>query len=205
MLYCFYRWVDLVSSRGKSVKCGICGETADNEVFRIKEMMFGGEEACEYVLCSDCGCLQIADTPDNMAPYYFGTYYSHQSSTGIRGYLENFRDKYSLTGEGLTGKLMNFVFPNQAMLSLRFLNLDRSARILDVGCGSLLFIRALRDCGYSCLIGANPFAELVDDVGQRIYKQSIDEVLGDFDLVMFHHSFEHVETPLETLVEAGSF
>ena len=170
---------------------------------RIMEMMFGGGESFEYVLCSGCGCLQIADIPDDMAPYYSGTYYSHQTSSGIRGYLEHLRDRYSLTGKGLIGKLMNSVFPNQAMLSLRSLKLDQSARILDVGCGSGLLIRALRDCGYSNLTGADPFSDPVKEDGLQILNRSIDKLSGTFDLIMFHHSFEHVDTPAETLAEAG--
>ena len=53
------------------------------------------------------------------------------------------------------------------------------------------------------MFGADPFidSELEYDNGLRIYKKSIEQMMDElkWDFIMFHHSFEHVAQPLETL------
>jgi SAM-dependent methyltransferase len=166
-------------------------------------MMFGGDESFGYFQCSECSCLQITEQPADMARYYSGNYYSHQNSKGFRGYIEGIRDRYSLTGRGLVGKMLDAVFPNQAMKSLHSLKIARDARILDVGCGSGALLFGLQACGFRYLVGADPFSNPVSGNGVEIRNQEIGEMEGVFDLVMFHHSFEHVWEPLDNLNHAA--
>jgi SAM-dependent methyltransferase len=93
--------------------------------------------------------------------------------------------------------------PNASVGSLRPLfdgslkrKFDRSARILDVGCGSGALLRELRDVGFRSLTGADPFVGAsVEEPGLRIVKGGLESVAGDFDIVMFHHSLEHIPDP----------
>ncbi|MCM3874521.1 MAG: class I SAM-dependent methyltransferase, partial [Pyrinomonadaceae bacterium] len=58
--------------------------------------------------------------------------------------------------------------------------------------------------GFSNLLGIDPF--LKDDViyqnGVRVLSKNIDALNQEFDLVMLHHSFEHMPEPLPTLRKA---
>jgi SAM-dependent methyltransferase len=63
---------------------------------------------------------------------------------------------------------------------------------------------ALRDCGFTNLQGVDPFInESVSySGGVRISKCSLLDIKGRFGLITFHHVFEHLENPLETLRHA---
>jgi hypothetical protein len=63
----------------------------------------------------------------------------------------------------------------------------------------------LRNAGFSHLLGVDPYVEAsVTYVnGVTVRKQSIHEVEGEWDVVMFHHSFEHVSDPLRTMQSAA--
>jgi SAM-dependent methyltransferase len=52
--------------------------------------------------------------------------------------------------------------------------------------------------GFKDLTGIDPFIEkdIVYDCGVRIYKQHFLTFEGNFDFIMFHHSFEHMDEPL---------
>jgi SAM-dependent methyltransferase len=56
---------------------------------------------------------------------------------------------------------------------------------------------ALREYGFHKLLGVDPYID--DDIsypnGVRVLKRSLDDIAGPFDLVMFHHSFEHLADP----------
>jgi 2-polyprenyl-3-methyl-5-hydroxy-6-metoxy-1,4-benzoquinol methylase len=50
-------------------------------------------------------------------------------------------------------------------------------------------------------LGIDPFLEqsIEYENGLRILKKTIREVEGEWDVIMFHHSVEHLPDPLETL------
>ncbi len=77
----------------------------------------------------------------------------------------------------------------------------QTERILDVGCGAGLFLCALAEGGYINLTGCDPFAEkdLFYENGVRIYKKTIHEMDGEFDVIYLNDSFEHVTDPHEVM------
>jgi len=78
----------------------------------------------------------------------------------------------------------------------------RGAGILDVGCGSGGFIRELRSFGFNAS-GADPFiAQPVMDGDSLLVAQcAIDDITQHYDVVMMHHSLEHVPDQVGTLAE----
>src|SRR5262245_52545571 len=56
--------------------CKICRHSDRNMIHSIREMMFGTRESFEYIECSRCGCIQIADIPDDISRHYPPDYYS---------------------------------------------------------------------------------------------------------------------------------
>jgi len=88
--------------------CKICKNSASNTAYQIREMMFGFRDAFTYFECSECGCLQITEVPNNMERYYSSNYYSlrQRGSVNLMGrFILNRRDKYVLSSDGFIGKL----------------------------------------------------------------------------------------------------
>src|SRR5579859_4294954 len=51
-------------------RCRICGNEEDNTPYHAREMMLGLRHTFDYFQCAACNCLQIAEFPADMTPYY---------------------------------------------------------------------------------------------------------------------------------------
>ncbi len=161
-------------------------------------MMFGPGEYFDYLLCAACGCLQIADIPSDLSRHYGEGYYSfgERARPGWLGSLLVRARNRHLTGQSNPlGWMLAQIRPFRALASLQSLGLRPDARIVDVGCGSGELLLALQSAGYTRLQGVDPFIaqdlELGD--GLRVRKAELDALpASSFDLVMFHHSLEHI-------------
>lgn len=169
-------------------------------------MMFGTRDPFEYFDCTDCGCVQIAEVPDDLSAHYPADYYSYGAGGAgrLRRLAKRQRLRHSLgfpsPGGALLARRYGPSFVGQWLAPLRAALDDR---ILDVGSGAGHLLFELRDAGFTSLTGADPFAPAeVDTRGVRVLRQSIHEVEGTFDLVMMHHTFEHLPDPAETLASA---
>ncbi|MGH2506899.1 MAG: class I SAM-dependent methyltransferase, partial [Ktedonobacteraceae bacterium] len=175
--------------------------------YQIREMMFGYRDEFPYFECSQCGCLQIAKIPFDIAKYYPKKYYSFQlvddhPRERAKMLAKKLRCRYAVYGRGLIGRTIWRMFPSAvALKSLRKLDIGESCRILDVGCGSGHLLYELHTAGFRNVLGIDPYIDR--DIhyrnGVTILKRTIHEVGSGWDLVMFHHSFEHIADPLETL------
>jgi SAM-dependent methyltransferase len=188
--------------------CRICGNTEGNSTHFPKEMMFGWREEFEYLECSRCGCLQIAHIPDNLAKYYPSDGYYSYKAPKQKHYpawllrLRHERTRYSLGEFSIPGavlgllskRLEHFDWFRQAGLSL-------DSRILDVGCGAGGLLLKLQREGFRSLLGADPFIQAGIDYGNgvKILKRGVEELEGQYDFVMLHHSFEHMPDPAMAL------
>jgi SAM-dependent methyltransferase len=185
-------------------------------------MMFGFRNTFEYFKCAACGCLQITEPPEDIARYYPPNYYSLVGPFPLEGpapalnpfrrIARRHRDECAVSGRGLLGRLLYSLWPNVPLrknTTLHFpepipptLNLHRRSKILDIGCGSGRFLRTLHSAGFESLLGVDPNLEADVDLSQtlRLRRGTIHGVTGIWDLIMFHHSFEHLADPLETLM-----
>lgn len=188
--------------------CKICGNTEQNKKYKIKEKAFGMGDEFNYILCANCGCLQIEKAPDDMSKYYPRGYYSFRGPSEkeaiIKKMLRKCRDRYAIFGSGILGRLLYCFFPNVSLRSLSRLPINKSWKILDVGCGSGALISSLYGLGFKNLLGVDPYIrpDIVSSGGYPILKKSLKDLKGSFDLIMFHHSFEHME-PVEALEAAA--
>lgn len=190
------------------MKCRICGSEAEHRRYMAKEMMLGLRDEHRYFQCADCGCLQIENIPDNLASYYPDNYYSYSDAgkggNPLKKALMKMRDTYAATGHCQIGRIMQFLSPNAKLATLRPANINKDARILDVGCGSGHLLHSLRETGFNQLLGIDPFnrEDIVYPNGLRIEKRDIFSETGPWDLVMFHHSFEHLSDQQANLQQA---
>ena len=75
-------------------------------------------------------------------------------------------------------------------------------RILDVGCGAGdLLCSMAATSGIESLTGCDPFIEhdISYENGVKIFKKTIHEMTGEFDVIMLNDSFEHMTDPHETM------
>ena len=177
--------------------CRICDNEKGNTDYEAREMMFGYRDVFAYFQCAACGCLQIRDMPADMSRYYPDTYYSYQSATPRNAFsnaVATLRDGYALTGKGLLGRLIYARFPRVELHSLSRLNVNKETRILDVGCGAGTLLSTLQKQGMTRLLGIDPFNahDIEQAGGLRILKKEIHDVEGEWDVVMLHHSLEHI-------------
>lgn len=193
-------------------RCRICGAEDGLTWHEFREMMFGTRDRFPYFQCRECGCLQIAEIPRDLSKYYPPDYYAHRSAgggdAGIQGVLRRHRNRYAITRAGVVGRLLHALFPYPHRTVHHWLTrggLSRDSRILDVGCGSGELLRDLGSAGYRRLLGVDPYiaADVELPGGGRIMKGTLQEVEGEFDLVMFHHALEHIPDQLPTLRAAA--
>lgn len=187
------------------MKCRICGNPENNKQYEVKEMMFGFRDRFIYFQCSKCGCLQISEIPSDMSKYYPSNYYSFAldaRENPVKKFAKILRNNYAVFNKGIIGKFLMAGFRNESMRSLSKVRLAKTSRILDVGCGRGILLNDLQEIGFDNLWGVDPYIPdkcVKNENGLRIVKNRVNNLTGIWDLIMFHHSFEHLPGPLETL------
>lgn len=179
-------------------------------------MMFGTRELFKYFSCAACDTLQIQDALEgqDLMRHYPPNYYSHSASAQPSAFrwLVTQHDAYKLRGGGnrMVGALvkarvsegiLRVLLGGDVVRMLAELEVERDARILDVGCGTGALLDRMSRIGFNNLLGADPFisADGESSEGVSLMKRDLSEMDGKFDLLMFNHSLEHVPDPVATL------
>lgn len=195
----------------KSAICKICSNLNDPvEWHEAREMMFGLHDSFLYFQCHQCDCLQIAQLPDDLSKYYPSDYYSFSSYSGKRfkglnGLLYKLRIKSTLYRKGFIQRVIHLVNPVSKLAIFHNL-VTAETKILDVGCGNGdMFLYPLREAGLKNVMGCDPF--LPKDIeyknGLTLYKRDIFKMNGQWDIIVYNHSFEHIPNPLENLIKVN--
>ena len=194
----------------EAFECKICHNTSANLPFKVKEMMFGLRHEFLYLQCAKCGCLQLQQIPNNISDYYPKEAYYSFATSSLSSFQKSIKDY-------LLGKLFNYYIGNFSIIGyftsksyylhkryewIRCLaGIDKSARILDIGSGAGKYLDELYTCGFKNIKGMDPYIEkdIVTHHGIQITQQNINDIKGNYDLIMLNHVFEHLEHPMEIL------
>ena len=196
--------------------CRICGSVGKRRFFSAQERQFGIGDQFNYFECAECGSLSNNSVPTQLSKYYPPQYYSFSQPSGenpndigwLRRKLRAHRSMFNIYGKDLLGRGIQslgtdyFKYPWQWF---RAAGVTPASAILDNGCGAGGLLRALRDQGFTNLSGVDPFiAQSITEPYLQITKGEIFDLNGSYDLVMFHHSLEHVPEPEKYLKAAAS-
>jgi SAM-dependent methyltransferase len=192
------------------MRCKVCSNIDNNHYFVAREMMYGSRDEFDYFECSACGCLQIAEIPSNLSKYYPEDYYAFNADkrgeSPLKKYLKHRRASHALGRESIIGHLLVRLYglPDWLHSIKPTKPLDRGGfhqAILDVGSGTGSMLLDMYSAGFSNLTGVDKYIE--NDIhyenGVVVLKRTLDQLDGTYDLVMLHHSFEHIPDPLATL------
>ncbi|MFN0197350.1 MAG: class I SAM-dependent methyltransferase [Planctomycetaceae bacterium] len=195
--------------------CLACGDSRIADRHSVREMMFGTREEFTYQECAHCGSLQIVTFPDDLPRHYPQHYFafrknSNPFSRAVRRLVDASRVRHELVSPNLTGALAaKFSKPLDYVAWIKSAKLDQSARILDVGCGEGKLLKRMWLGGFTDCTGIDPF--LSEDrqleTGLSLKKCEVHELAATssqpFDLIMFHHSLEHLPDPNEAIAAAS--
>ena len=186
--------------------CKICGNSTNNKLHKIKEMQLGFREMFEYKECTNCGCMQLQNIPEDLGKYYPNEgYYSFNLGLDVRkkpDVLRKIKASYLIYGKNkLPGSLLSVGYKTPDYYSwIKNANVHYDDAILDVGTGNGSLLLNLFKIGFTNLTGIDPFIDKDQQYGAiSIYKRSIYEIEGQFDFIMLHHAFEHMDEPLKVL------
>lgn len=186
--------------------CPICQSTVKNKTLHFEEKMFGMGGVFDYLDCGSCGAISIIEPPEDLPRYYPKTgYYSVIGKSGLRQILMHLRDLAYVKNYPGAGVVRKYL-PNSALEStLRATEGNRSSRILDVGCGEGALLKSLARLGMRSLTGVDPLINQDGSInGIRLISGELSDVSGEFDIITFHHSLEHVPYPQLVLAQARS-
>jgi len=188
------------------LKCKICNNESDNELIIAQERQLGFGDNFEYFVCSKCFCLQIKNIPENIERYYPPEYYSFQEAkfpsklNRFNFFAKKSLINYYMGGIDITGFLLSLIFEHPFPW-IRNREINFNSKILDIGSGSGRKLISLQRSGFMNLTGVDPY--IAEDIyygnGLKILKKDISEIEGNYDFIMLHHSFEHMQYPKQTV------
>lgn len=190
------------------LSCQICNNNSNNKILKVREMYFGSREVFDYLNCSKCGCLQLLNPPNDFSIYYPKNYFTfnqkHESK--LKSLLNRFRDQAAFGKSSFLGNLLVKKFGEPVYIT-RMKNscVGLNDSILDVGCGQGILLHKMKESGFENVIGIDPF---IDETigyknGLKILKMNYSDMDGLYDLIMFNHSFEHMEYPLKVMKKSN--
>ena len=191
--------------------CRICASTGPHPQFVVREMMFGTREPFDYFECSNCKTLQIVDVPADLARHYPGDYLgSGFSGDGRRARpagaaLDDLPEASALRlcpawpkrDRAAALEMAGTAFPLLARLAA-----TRAGRVRARGFSTSAAAPDIcwkRSSAKASPASSGRTSSSRVPAGVQVERRPFEELDGSFDLIMLHHSFEHMPDPVLAL------
>lgn len=178
----------------ESVRCYLCGELDSRFFMAAEDDLTGKPGRFTFVTCKACGLAYQNPrvTLERIGEFYDEQYIAHRK-TRPWGPLAPFFDR-----------AMNKLDADKDRLVSRYVTLDRSRHVLDVGCATGTFLQRLRTQYGTRVTGvdfkdlsSSPSLEGVEFHCSLFYEAPLPD--RSFDLVTMWHFLEHDYDPLRSL------
>jgi 2-polyprenyl-3-methyl-5-hydroxy-6-metoxy-1,4-benzoquinol methylase len=175
--------------------CDLCGSPSYTPIFSGRDLLLGCEGTFSVVQCNSCGVFyQFPRLPwSQLAAYYQEDYSSYAASL---------QDEPSR---------LRRLIKRVGLLKPRWYveQFQRGGSLLDIGCGTGLFLEEMQTTGRWQLAGLEPTQEAADQTRQRLGIPVIQALFeqavlppASFDVLTMWHVLEHVYSPRYTLHKA---
>jgi len=171
----------------EDVACNLCG-SRDTKTFYSKPGPLTGEDF-PLVQCRNCGLLYLNPrlTPDSLLRLYDENYYRAKGFDENVNYVEEYEGNYVKTDTDYHVRVLKQLVPPPA-------------KLLDVGCGTGVLMKALEQQGYTVNgIEPSPFAsKFAKEKGHNVQTGdflSLDLPPDRYDAVLALEVIEHVYDP----------
>ena len=164
--------------------CPNCGNITYKEKMREKNFVI--------VSCIECGLVYLLNPPDEKEIYE--EYYK----------IEFTKDDYrSDSGVEILKEI--FEINSQRVKLIKALAEKPDFKLLDIGCGSGLFLKSCTDAGFRVSgidVSENALKFARESFGLDVHNKSIGDIAGEkkmFDVITMWHVLEHILNPVEEL------
>jgi 2-polyprenyl-3-methyl-5-hydroxy-6-metoxy-1,4-benzoquinol methylase len=171
----------------------------------LKDIFYGSSITVDVYGCLQASCRHLFVYPTPSAQQIalaYSHYPTHSTDTIARPLLSQ---TYSLVVDlfGMVDKLMG----QKDELAFMGLRTETQGRLLDVGCGSGLFLQRMRNHGWHDCHGIDIDPKAIQAARQRglsnVYCKSLDDLAGEdgknFTVVTLNHVIEHFLLPEKEL------
>jgi len=199
--------MDLSVNRPELFLCRVCGAANGHKRHIAREMMFGTREKFVYVECGRCHCLQVEAIPEDLGPYYPEGYYAHggnlddEFADPKRRHRAGRLIRWLLTAPEALARWVPWKDMRRPLWAMRHLKPKRQDSILDIGCGAGRLLYLLNLAGFPMTMGCDPvLAEPIQwRNGLRVENKPLKDIDGLWNIIMLHHSLEHIPDQIATL------
>ncbi len=178
------------------MKCPVCEHPVAPQMGELRDRFFATtEESFPVFECAGCGLLfqDSSRVADRLADFYPETYW-WEGRAGLLSGLERRYREWMVRHDHL-GFLLDF-FPHPG-----------GVRLLDIGCGTGLFVKQARAAGFEAwgLESADRAVEIARREGNRWIlagdetSLDVDDEADRYDVVTLFHVLEHVTDPFKYL------
>lgn len=171
------------------VACDLCGSADARRVYRVRDTNYGTAGEFDIVQCAACRLVYLNPRPE---PSRYAEIYPEAT-------YDPFDDMQRI-GQARPNAM-------QRARARRLTHIVGIGRVLDVGCGTGLFLQAMRDAGWECL-GVEPSPRASEFARTRLQLDVRQGTLFDvdatesFDLITFWDVLEHTPSPRAVLLRA---
>jgi SAM-dependent methyltransferase len=156
----------------------------------------GDGSSYDLVECCGCGLVRTAPEPTRevLAHYYASSYYGE----GERKFNAPMEHAIRLLTVGRARRILHGLARNPGSTDA-----DAPPRVLDIGCGRGLLLRAFRELGCECHgLERDDFPSVDSGTGIHLHRGPLDDAgfsPGYFDVIVLWHVLEHLDDPFRVL------